>query len=103
MGQTPLYPSLAREEVMFVSVVIYRSKKRGQSSGYSIRLFDGQNEIASYSAGGHPLDSQEEGESSTRTVRKWAISTGKEMFIEHAGRQPTVNEIEVEVETPDEE
>ena len=88
---------------MFVSIVIYRSKKRGQSSGYSVRLFDGQNEMAYYSAGGHPLDSQEVGESSIRIVRQWAISTAKELFEEHAGRKPASNEIEIELESPDEE
>lgn len=87
---------------MLVSVVIHGSTKRGISAGYSIRLFDGD-EIASYSAGGHPCDSQAPGESPLPTVRSWAISTAKEMFVEHAGRQPRANEIEVEIETPDEE
>jgi hypothetical protein len=88
---------------MVASVVMYRSTNKGMSSGYSIRLFDGQNEIASYSAGGHPADSQAPGESPMRTVRRWALSTAKEIFSEHAGRLPAVNEIEVETETPDEE
>lgn len=87
---------------MVASVVIYRSTKRGQSSGYSIRLFDGDAEIANYSAGGHPADTQAPGESSTRIVRKWAISTAKEMYTEHAGRLPTANEIEIEMQSPDE-
>ena len=88
---------------MFVSVVIYRSKKRGQSSGYSIRLVHGDTEIGYYTAGGHPLDSQEEGESPIQIVRRWAMSTAKEMFAEQAGREPKANEIEIETETPDEE
>jgi hypothetical protein len=88
---------------MLVSVVIHRSTNRGQSSGYSIRLFDGNKEVAFYSAGGHPADSQAPGESSIRTVRKWAMTTAKEMFAEHAGREPATEEIEVEIESPDEE
>jgi hypothetical protein len=84
---------------MIVSVMIYRSKNRGQSNGYSIRLFSGPKEIAGYSAGGHPCDSQAPGESPFSTVRKWAISTAREMFAEHAGRQPTADEIEVETES----
>jgi len=88
---------------MIVSVVIYRSKNRGQSSGYSICLLDGDAVIESYSAGGHPAESQSPGESPFATVRKWALSTAKEKFVEQAGREPTRNEIEVETESPDEE
>jgi hypothetical protein len=88
---------------MVVSVVIFRSSCRGMSSGYSITVFDAQDVIASYSAGGHPADSQAPGESPMSTVRRWAISTAKEMFAECAGREPTVQEIEVEIDTPDEE
>jgi hypothetical protein len=86
---------------MPVSIVIYRSTSRGMSQGYSIRLFDGNEEIASYSAGGHPCDSQAPGESPMRTVRRWALSTAKEMFVEHSGRLPAANEIEIEMESPD--
>jgi hypothetical protein len=88
---------------MLVSVVIYRSTSRGMSQGYSITLFDGNAVIANYSAGGHPCDSQAPGESPFSTVRSWGISTAKEMFAEHAGRQPTANEIEIEIKSPDEE
>lgn len=88
---------------MIASVVIYRSNRRGMSQGYSVTVFDAQDVIASYSAGGHPADSQAPGESPLPTVRRWAISTAKEVFQEHAGRRPTANEMEVEIETPDEE
>jgi hypothetical protein len=88
---------------MLVSVVVHGSTKRGMGAGYSIRLFDGTKEVAFYSAGGHPADSQAPGESSIRTVRKWAMSTAKEMFEEHVGREPATEEIEVEIESPDEE
>jgi hypothetical protein len=71
------------------------------SQGYSVRICDGDNELAYYSAGGHPQDSQAPGESPFRTVRRWAVSTAKEMFAEHAGRQPKAIEIEVETESPD--
>lgn len=88
---------------MFVSVVIYCSKKRSQSSGYSIRLFDGDAEIAYYSAGGHPCDSQAPGESPLSTVRKWARSSTNEMFAEYTGRLPKADEIEIKMESPNEE
>jgi hypothetical protein len=73
------------------------------SRGYSIDLYDDDAVVESYRAGGHPRDSQEEGESPLSTVRQWAISTAKEMFTEYAGRLPETTEIEVEIKSPDEE
>lgn len=86
---------------MFVSVTIYRSRKHGLSVGYSVNVFDGENEVQRYAAGGHPCDSQADGESPTRIVRKWALSTAKELFAEHAGRKPKANEIEIDLESPE--
>lgn len=88
---------------MLVSITIHLSTKKKLSSGYTVSLFDGPNEVTTYWAGGHPADSQAPGESPTRTVRQWALSTAREIFAEHAGRLPKANEIEVELESPDEE
>ena len=89
--------------MIYAAVVIYRSTNCGMSPGYSVRICNGDAVIASYSAGGHPADSQAPGESPIRTVRQWAISSATEMFQHAAGRMPAANEVEVEIESPDEE
>ncbi len=82
--------------VQRAQITIYETAK-GISSGYHLLILHAGKTLEDYSAGGHPLESQAPGESSTSTVKAWALSTAKDLFYEHFGREPTRHEIEVEV------
>ena len=75
-----------------VHINIFQSSKT-LSSGYAIVVNQGFRTIDTYEAGGNPNDSFQEGESSIKEVKKWALKTATFMFEENFGRKPKKSEI----------
>ncbi len=83
---------------MIAEIHVFRTDERAEESqGYTVQLADGRRVVREYTAGANPHCSQSPGVSPTRTVKRWARQTARDLFEEQFGRPPRRDEVTLDV------